>query len=94
MLSDRVQALMSIKAALKDPHGVLAKWDSDAADPCSWTMVTYSPDYLVVGLGTPSHSLFGIPSPSIGNLTNLQIVQVLNCKFIRRGTLSQSLSGK
>ncbi|KAL8116581.1 hypothetical protein AgCh_022928 [Apium graveolens] len=32
---DDLQALMCIKAALKDPHGVLAKWDSDAADPCS-----------------------------------------------------------
>ncbi|XP_017224304.1 protein NSP-INTERACTING KINASE 1 [Daucus carota subsp. sativus] len=89
-----VQALMSIKAALKDPHGVLAKWDSDAADPCSWTMVTCSPDYLVVGLGTPSQTLSGILSPSIGNLTNLQTVQVLNRKFICRGTSSQSLSGK
>ncbi|XP_074336622.1 protein NSP-INTERACTING KINASE 1-like [Apium graveolens] len=73
-----VQALMSIKAALKDPHGVLAKWDSDAADPCSWTMVTCSPDYLVIGLGTPSQSLSGILSPSIGNLTNLQSVLLQN----------------
>ncbi|WOH08948.1 hypothetical protein DCAR_0728399 [Daucus carota subsp. sativus] len=57
-------------------------------------MVTCSPDYLVVGLGTPSQTLSGILSPSIGNLTNLQTVQVLNRKFICRGTLSQSLYGK
>ncbi|KAK1387372.1 hypothetical protein POM88_015550 [Heracleum sosnowskyi] len=73
-----VQALMSIKAALKDSHGVLAKWDSDAADPCSWTMVTCSTDYLVIGLGTPSQSLSGILSPSIGNLTNLLSVLLQN----------------
>lgn len=42
---------MSIRGGLKDPHGVLAKWDFDAADPCSWTMVTCSsPDNLVIGL--------------------------------------------
>lgn len=45
-----VQALMGIKAALVDPHGVLENWDGDAVDPCSWTMVTCSPDNLVTGL--------------------------------------------
>ncbi|KAL1803285.1 hypothetical protein ACET3Z_031932 [Daucus carota] len=86
-----VQALMSIKAALKDPHGVLAKWDSDAADPCSWTMVTCSPDYLVIGLGTPSQSLSGILSPSIGNLTNLQSVLLQNNNI--SGPLPPELGG-
>ncbi|GMP58353.1 hypothetical protein CsSME_00022052 [Camellia sinensis var. sinensis] len=69
-----VQALMGIKASLEDPHGVLDNWDSDAADPCSWDMVTCSDDKLVIGLGTPSQNLSGILSPNIGNLINLQIV--------------------
>ncbi|XP_031110223.1 protein NSP-INTERACTING KINASE 1-like [Ipomoea triloba] len=69
-----VQALMGIKAALKDPHGVLDNWDGDAVDPCSWTMVTCSAESLVIGLGTPSQYLSGTLSPSIGNLTNLQII--------------------
>ncbi|KAK3031789.1 hypothetical protein RJ639_036941, partial [Escallonia herrerae] len=73
-----VQALMGIKAAIKDPHGVLGNWDPDAVDPCSWTMVTCSPDNLVIGLGTPSQNLSGTLSPSIGNLTNLQIVLLQN----------------
>ncbi|KAA8532801.1 hypothetical protein F0562_033071 [Nyssa sinensis] len=73
-----VQALMSIKYSLKDPHGVLENWDEDAVDPCSWTMVTCSPDSLVIGLGTPSQNLSGTLSPSIGNLTNLQIVLLQN----------------
>lgn len=73
-----VQALMGIKALLVDPYGVLEKWDGDAVDPCSWAMVTCSPDYLVVGLGTPSQSLSGTLSPSIGNLTNLQMVLLQN----------------
>lgn len=45
-----VQALMAIKEALHDPHGVLDNWDGDAVDPCSWAMVTCSPQSLVIGL--------------------------------------------
>ncbi|KAK2413253.1 protein NSP-INTERACTING KINASE [Trifolium repens] len=73
-----VQALMGIKNSLVDPHGVLDNWDGDAVDPCSWTMVTCSNENLVIGLGTPSQSLSGSLSPSIGNLTNLQIVLLQN----------------
>ncbi|KAG1364333.1 protein NSP-INTERACTING KINASE 1 [Cocos nucifera] len=73
-----VQALMGIKAFLKDPHNVLENWDKDSVDPCSWTMVTCSPQNLVTGLGTPSQNLSGTLSPSIGNLTNLEIVLLQN----------------
>ncbi|XP_022974391.1 protein NSP-INTERACTING KINASE 1-like isoform X2 [Cucurbita maxima] len=68
-----VQALMAIKAALKDPHSVL-NWDENAVDPCSWTMITCSPHKLVISLGAPSQNLSGTLSPSVGNLTNLQSV--------------------
>ncbi|KAJ0042823.1 hypothetical protein Pint_18879 [Pistacia integerrima] len=73
-----VQALIGIKNSLHDPHGVLENWDEDAVDPCSWTMVTCSPESLVIGLGIPSQNLSGSLSPSIGNLTNLQIVLLQN----------------
>lgn len=73
-----VQALMGIKAALRDPHGVLDNWDGDAVDPCSWTMVTCSPQNLVIGLGSPSQNLSGTLSSSIGNLTNLKIILLQN----------------
>ncbi|KAG0491905.1 hypothetical protein HPP92_004982 [Vanilla planifolia] len=73
-----VQALMGIKASLKDPHGALLNWDKDSVDPCSWTMVTCSSENLVIGLGTPSQSLSGTLSPSIGNLSNLEIVLLQN----------------
>ncbi|KAF5751975.1 hypothetical protein HS088_TW02G00994 [Tripterygium wilfordii] len=70
-----VQALIGIKGSLHDPHGILSNWDETAADPCSWTMVTCSPDsQTVTGLGIPSQNLSGTLSPSIGNLTNLQFV--------------------
>ncbi|GAB4840210.1 histidine kinase osmosensor [Ancistrocladus abbreviatus] len=73
-----VLALMDIKASLEDPHGVLDNWDRNAVDPCSWAMVTCSSDSSVIGLGTPSQNLSGTLSPSIGNLTNLQIVLLQN----------------
>ncbi|XP_064939003.1 protein NSP-INTERACTING KINASE 1-like isoform X1 [Musa acuminata AAA Group] len=73
-----VQALMGVKASLKDPHSVLENWDQDSVDPCSWTMVTCSPENLVIGLGSPSQNLSGTLSPSIGNLTNLEIILLQN----------------
>ncbi|KAF3331466.1 hypothetical protein FCM35_KLT02872 [Carex littledalei] len=69
-----VQALMSIKALLKDPHGALKNWDKDAVDPCTWTMGTYSSENLVISLEAPSQNLSRPLSPSIGNLTNLVTV--------------------
>jgi hypothetical protein len=45
-----VLALMDISRSLKDPHNVLESWDETAVDPCSWFMVTCSPDGLVIGL--------------------------------------------
>ncbi|CAH9084325.1 unnamed protein product [Cuscuta europaea] len=73
-----VQALMDIKACLKDPRGVLDRWDANAVDPCSWSMVTCSPDGLVIGLGAPSQNLSGMLSPSIVNLTNIQTIFLQN----------------
>ncbi|KAF3784939.1 NSP-INTERACTING KINASE 1 protein [Nymphaea thermarum] len=73
-----VQALMGIKTALRDPHNVLDNWDGDSVDPCSWTMITCSAENLVVGLGAPSQNLSGTLAPSIGNLTNLQVILLQN----------------
>ncbi|XP_010417134.1 PREDICTED: probable LRR receptor-like serine/threonine-protein kinase At2g23950 isoform X2 [Camelina sativa] len=73
-----VEALISIKNDLHDPHGVLNNWDEFSVDPCSWTMITCSQDNLVTGLGAPSQSLSGTLSGSIGNLTNLRQVLLQN----------------
>lgn len=45
-----VEALINIKVGLSDPHGVLNNWDEDSVDPCSWAMITCSPENLVIGL--------------------------------------------
>ncbi|CAE6066326.1 unnamed protein product [Arabidopsis arenosa] len=73
-----VLALIGIKSSLVDPHGVLKNWDDTAVDPCSWNMITCSPDGFVLSLGAPSQSLSGTLSSSIGNLTNLQTVLLQN----------------
>ncbi|GAU20938.1 hypothetical protein TSUD_200870 [Trifolium subterraneum] len=73
-----VEALMSIKEGLNDPHGVLSNWDEFSVDPCSWPMITCSSDYQVIGLGAPSQNLSGTLSSAIANLTNLKQVLLQN----------------
>ncbi|XP_022996696.1 protein NSP-INTERACTING KINASE 3-like [Cucurbita maxima] len=73
-----VVALMAIKNDLIDPHNVLENWDSNSVDPCSWRMVTCSPDGYVSALGLPSQSLSGVLSPGIGNLSKLESVLLQN----------------
>ncbi|KAG6625561.1 hypothetical protein I3843_16G103900 [Carya illinoinensis] len=73
-----VEALVNIKTCLHDPHGVLNNWDGDSVDPCSWAMITCSPENLVTGLGAPSQSLSGTLSEAFGNLTNLRQVLLQN----------------
>ncbi|GAB2218235.1 hypothetical protein Droror1_Dr00001454 [Drosera rotundifolia] len=73
-----VEALMGIKGELDDPNGVLSSWDEFSVDPCSWPLITCSPDNSVVGLEAPSQSLSGTLSVAIGNLTNLREVLLQN----------------
>ncbi|KAL4362166.1 hypothetical protein GQ457_04G007540 [Hibiscus cannabinus] len=73
-----VVALMAIKSDLNDPYNVLENWDSNSVDPCSWRMITCSPDGYVSALGLPSQSLSGTLSPLIGNLSELQSVLLQN----------------
>ncbi|KAK8605565.1 hypothetical protein V6N13_102343 [Hibiscus sabdariffa] len=73
-----VVALMAIKSDLNDPYNILENWDSNSVDPCSWRMITCSPDGYVSALGLPSQSLSGTLSPLIGNLSELQSVLLQN----------------
>lgn len=73
-----VVALIRIKEDLYDPHGALNNWDEDSVDPCSWAMITCSPENSVIGLGAPSQFLSGKLSGAIRNLTNLRQVLLQN----------------
>ncbi|URE29171.1 NSP-interacting kinase [Musa troglodytarum] len=76
-----VQALMGIKASLEDPHGVLENWDQDSVDPCSWTMVTCSPENLVIGLLLQNNNISGSIPPEIGKLFRLHTLDLSNNEF-------------
>ncbi|XAR66713.1 Non-specific serine/threonine protein kinase [Bertholletia excelsa] len=73
-----VEALIATRKSLNDPRGVLSNWDEDSVDPCSWAMITCSPDNLVTALGAPSQGLSGTLSGMIANLTNLRQVLLQN----------------
>ncbi|XP_013727545.1 protein NSP-INTERACTING KINASE 2-like isoform X2 [Brassica napus] len=82
VLSDGVKyevlALIEIKSSLIDPHGVLVNWDNAAVNPCSWDLITCSPDGFVVSIGASDQSLSGTLASRIGNLTYLQTVLLQN----------------
>eukprot|EP00249_Psilotum_nudum_P014047 c24635_g1_i3 orf=281-2089(+) len=73
-----VQALMAFKAEVVDPENALASWDGNAVDPCGWYHVTCSSKLFVMNVVLPNLQLFGTLSPSIGNLTNLEILMLEN----------------
>lgn len=45
-----VEALIAIRDALNDPHGVLGNWDEYSVDPCSWSMITCNSNNVVTAL--------------------------------------------
>ncbi|KAG5522140.1 hypothetical protein RHGRI_034355 [Rhododendron griersonianum] len=85
-----VVALMTIKSDLRDPHNVLENWDINSVDPCSWRMVTCTPDGYVSALGLPSQSISGTLSTGIGNLSHLESVRLNNNSL--SGPIPESLS--
>jgi hypothetical protein len=50
LLCAAVAALMAVKSRLRDEKGVMAMWDINSVDPCTWAMVACSPDKFVVSL--------------------------------------------
>ncbi|KAF6162059.1 hypothetical protein GIB67_025825 [Kingdonia uniflora] len=76
-----VTALMSMKNKLRDGENgvrVLDGWDINSVDPCTWIMVGCSPEGYVISLEMASKGLSGMLSPSIGNLSHLQILLLQN----------------
>ncbi|KAK3012721.1 hypothetical protein RJ639_008795 [Escallonia herrerae] len=73
-----VEALIIIRSGLNDPHGVLNNWDEDSVDPCSWAMITCSPDNVVTGLLLQNNNISGQIPPVLGKLPNLQTLDLSN----------------
>uniref|UniRef100_A0ACD5W615 Uncharacterized protein n=1 Tax=Avena sativa TaxID=4498 RepID=A0ACD5W615_AVESA len=71
--ADEVEALLTIRAALRDPDNFLGGWVvTSGGDPCSWMWVTCSADGLVSELELGNKNLSGRLSPAIGNLRQLR----------------------
>ncbi|KAK1693093.1 hypothetical protein QYE76_009790 [Lolium multiflorum] len=70
--ADQVEALVTIRAALRDPDNVLGGWVvTSGGDPCGWKGVTCS-DGLIHTLELENMNLSGRLSPAIGKLRQLR----------------------
>ncbi|XP_014754077.2 protein NSP-INTERACTING KINASE 3 [Brachypodium distachyon] len=69
-----VEALVAIRAALRDPNGVLVDWVANSSvHPCNWTGVVCS---VSLGIDLHSRNLSGTLSPEIGKIRWLEDVNL------------------
>ncbi|KAI3886575.1 hypothetical protein MKX03_005494 [Papaver bracteatum] len=90
--TDRI-ALLGFKDGIDlDPFHVLNSWNT-SIHFCQWSGVTCGKKHQqrVVDLSLDGHSLVGSLSPSIGNLTFLQTINLANNKF--HGSIPQEVGG-
>ncbi|XP_019180344.1 PREDICTED: somatic embryogenesis receptor kinase 2-like [Ipomoea nil] len=66
------------KAVLKDPNGVLKTWDPTLVNPCTYFHVTCNLENSVTRLDLESAGLSGPLIPQLGDLSNLQYLEVYN----------------
>ncbi|PNT71714.1 hypothetical protein BRADI_2g34314v3 [Brachypodium distachyon] len=70
----KVEALVAIRAALRDPNGVLVDWVANSSvHPCNWTGVVCS---VSLGIDLHSRNLSGTLSPEIGKIRWLEDVNL------------------
>ncbi|KAH7425583.1 hypothetical protein KP509_11G060800 [Ceratopteris richardii] len=66
-------ALLEFKSAIKASDGVLASWDKNDEEPCSWSGVTCNwHTKRVIAVNLPFRKLSGYMTRSLGNLTELR----------------------
>nr|GLL43968.1 somatic embryogenesis receptor kinase 2-like [Ipomoea trifida]GME11108.1 leucine-rich repeat protein 1-like [Ipomoea batatas] len=66
------------KAVLKDPNGALKSWDPTLVNPCTYFHVTCNFDNSVTRLDIESAGLSGPLIPQLGDLPNLQYIELYN----------------
>ncbi|KAF6147484.1 hypothetical protein GIB67_021310 [Kingdonia uniflora] len=76
-----VVALMAIKNDLNDPYSILENWNINSVDPCSWRIITCSPDGHVFALLLQNNAIFGPIPANMGKLQKLQTLDLSNNKF-------------
>ncbi|PIA49876.1 hypothetical protein AQUCO_01300547v1 [Aquilegia coerulea] len=104
-LSDEGKGLMSIKSAFSNVVNELHDWDDvHNGDHCSWRGVSCDKSFSVVSLNLSNLNLGGSISPSVGDLKNLQAIdlkgnqltgqipdEIGNCGDLRTLDLSENL---
>ncbi|XP_044490625.1 leucine-rich repeat protein 1-like [Mangifera indica] len=74
--NSEVDVLSAWKATLVDPNNVLQSWDPTLLNPCTWFHITCNSENSVTRVDLGSAGLSGSLSPLLGNLTNLQYLEV------------------
>ncbi|CAL8169125.1 unnamed protein product [Prunus armeniaca] len=79
--SDRLALLDFKKRITQDPFHIMSSWN-DSIDLCSWVGVTCNPATIrVIVLNLEAQKLVGSLSPSLGNLTYLTGINLMNNSF-------------
>ncbi|GER40613.1 leucine-rich repeat protein kinase family protein [Striga asiatica] len=84
-----VEALYAFRQALSDPDGNLNSWDSTLVNPCTCFHVTCDGSSNVIRIDLGNMGLSGPLVPELGNLTNLQYLEVYMNKI--NGTIPSEL---
>ncbi|PON51895.1 LRR domain containing protein [Parasponia andersonii] len=69
-------ALYAWKTKLKDPNNVLQSWNPNLVNPCTWFHITCNIQNSVTRVDLGNAGLSGPLVPELGNLTNLQYLEV------------------
>ncbi|KAJ0971208.1 hypothetical protein J5N97_019167 [Dioscorea zingiberensis] len=77
------------KLAWEDPNNVLKSWDPTLVNPCTWYHVTCNKDNSVIRLDLGEAGLSGPILPLLGNLTNLQYLELYGNNM--NGTVPEEL---
>ncbi|XP_057510807.1 leucine-rich repeat protein 1-like [Actinidia eriantha] len=80
-----VDALVVFKQGLSDPNNILASWDPNIVDPCTWIAVTCNQNNQVTRLDLVDKNLDGNLVPDLGKLEYLQYLELYENKI--RGTI-------
>ncbi|KAL6619018.1 hypothetical protein ACP70R_034157 [Stipagrostis hirtigluma subsp. patula] len=75
--NEEVDALMAARRGLEDPGGVLASWDPNLVNPCTWFHVTCDDaTNRVTRLDLTDLNLSGRLAPELGKLEKLQYMEI------------------
>ncbi|KAM0036320.1 putative transferase, protein kinase RLK-Pelle-LRR-II family [Helianthus debilis subsp. tardiflorus] len=71
-------ALTALKNKVTDPNSIMQSWDESLPNPCTWFHVTCNSDSSVTRIDLGSASLSGELVPELGQLPNLQYLELYN----------------